>query len=436
MQLNKKIPQMALPLILSNITVPLLGLSNTIISGHLPHGNYLAAIGIGTMIFNFLYWGLGFFRMSSTGLIAQAYGTDNIDEINSTLLHSLGLALIIGLLLIALQLPIYRLAALLVHPDKNILLFVKHYYLIRIWGAPAVLMNFVLVGTLVAIQKPKGPLILLTVTNLLAISLSVIFVFGFNLSIKGIALADILAQYTGLITGLIILNKYNNLKILQKNVRFQAEKLIKLLHANRDIFIRTLCLITVFSFFTIWSSHISALTLAANTLLMNFSQIMASALGGFDNVAEALSGEAVGKKQRKLFKKSIVDVACWVALFSLTITLLYSIFGKYLINLMTNLTLVRHTAYQFLPYAAALPIIAAPSFLFDGVAIGANIFKAMRNSMIATVILFFFVWFSLNKYANTGLWLAFSCFFLFRAIFLGGYIIKFYNQRDFFKEHN
>lgn len=431
MQLNKKIPKMALPLILSNITVPLLGLSNTIIAGHLAHSDYLAAIGLGAMIFNFLYWGLGFFRMSSTGLIALAYGARNQQEINSTLLHSIGLAIVIGLVLILLQYPLYQLVLLLIHPDANVLRLLKQYYLIRIWGAPAVLVNFVLVGTMVAIQKPRGPLILLSITNFLAILLSIVLVFVFHLNIKGIAIADIIAQYVGLVIGFIILSEYSNLRKIFRNTQFQINKLMKLLHANRDIFIRTLCLITVFSFFTIWSSHISPLILAVNTLLMNFFQIMANALGGFDNVAEALAGEAVGKKQMSLFKKVIIDVGSWVLLFSLSVSLLYIIFGEYLINLITNLDTVRMTAYQYLPYVAFLPIIAFSSFLFDGIAIGANLFKEMRNSMIITLILFFLVWLSLNDYGNVGLWISFYSFFIFRAIFLGCYILRFYKRAYF-----
>jgi len=243
MRLNNKIVKMAVPLILSNITVPLLGLSNTIIAGHLTYSYYLAAVGLGAMIFNFLYWGLGFFRMSSTGLIAQAYGAKDQQEINSTVLHSIGLAVVTGLLLILLQYPLYRLVVVLVHPDENILHLLKQYYLIRIWGAPAVLVNYVLVGTIVGIHKPRGLLLLLSITNFLAILLSIILVFGFHLNIKGLAIADMVAQYVGLLIGFVILSKHFNIRNIFRKAHFQFSKLTKLLHANRDIFIRTLCII-------------------------------------------------------------------------------------------------------------------------------------------------------------------------------------------------
>ncbi len=416
---------MALPLILSNTTVPLLGLSNTVIAGHLPSSNYLAAIGLGTMIFNFLYWSLAFFRMSSTGLIAQAFGAKDAQAMQQTLLHSLILALTIGLALVALQYPIYALVHALIHPDSKVIQLLKAYFFTRIWGAPAVLINFVLVGTMVAIQKPRGPLILLGLTNLLAIVLSIIFVFALRLDIKGIALADVIAQYVGLATGLIILSAYFNFKRLLSHSSIKLAKLIQLLHANRDIFIRTLCLIFVFTFFTIWSSHISPLILAANTLLMNFFQIMANALGGFDNVAEALAGEAVGKKSQALFRQSISDVGAWALLFSLCIMVIYFSLGRYFIQGMTSIEAVRMTATQYLPYASLLPIIAFPSFLFDGVAIGANLFKQMRNSMLASLLIFFLVWLLLKNLGNPGLWIAFITFFIARGVFLGYYAFAF-----------
>jgi len=159
---------------------------------------------------------------------------------------------------------------------------------------------------------------------------------------------------------------------------------------------------------------------------------MANALGGFDNVAEALAGEAVGKKQRSLLKKTIIDVGSWALLFSLLISFLYIVFGNLIINLITNIDTVRATAYQYLPYAALLPIITVTSFLFDGVAIGAHLFKEMRNSMIITFVLCFLVWLSLSDYGNVGLWLSFYSFFIFRAIFLGYYILRFYNARNNF----
>ncbi|MCW5589467.1 MAG: MATE family efflux transporter [Legionellales bacterium] len=426
MQFNTKIPRMAFPLILSNISVPLLGLCNTFIVGHLPSSDYLAAIGLGAMIFNFLYWGLGFFRMSSTGLIAQFYGADNQQEINDTLTHSMGLALAIGLLLIILQYPLYQLTQLFIHATPNIQFILSQYYLIRIWGAPAVLISFVLVGTLLALQKSSATLLLLSFTNILAIVLSIVAVYVFHLNIKGLAVADIIAQYAGLVVGFVILSHYYDLKNIIKTTKFKLNKIKVLLYINSDIFIRTACIIIVFSFFTIWSSHISSLILAVNTLLMNFFQIIANALGGFDNVAEALAGEALGKKNSELMKKVIFDVGIWVLLFSLLLTIIYFIFGNSLINIMTNLTSVQVAAYQYMPYVALLPLIAFPSFLLDGIAIGANLFKEMRNSMIITLILSFIVWLALSKYGNVGLWISFYSFFIFRAIFLGYYIWKLY----------
>lgn len=425
-KLTTKVPKMALPLILSNITVPLLGLNNTFIVGHLNHSYYLAAIGLGAMIFNFLYWGLGFFRMSTTGLIAQAFGAKDQEKICSILLHSISAAIGFGLLIILIQYPLYQFFIYFIHPDKTVLHLLYQYYSIRIWGAPAVLLSFVIVGTMVAIQKTRGPLIMLGITNLLAILFCLPLVFIFHLNLKGIAIADVVAQYCGLIVGLMTLARYFDFSELLTKTQLEFKKVIELLHTNRDVFIRTLCLITVFSFFTIYSSHISPLVLATNTLLMNFFQIMANALGGFDNVAEALTGEAVGKGSSQDFKQAFYDVGVWALICSVIFTFIYFVFGKELIHIMTNLETVRQTSYQYLPYVALLPVTAFASFFLDGVAIGANCFKEMRNSMLLTIILFFIIWFILSPYQNTGLWLSFFSFFILRAIFLGFYVFKFW----------
>ena len=428
-RLNTKIPVLALPLILSQITIPLLGLANTIIVGHLGHQYFLGAIGLGTMMFNFLYWGLGFFRMSTTGLMARAHGARNQDKTISLLQHSLCLALFIGLTLIILQDPIYHIFAFFLHSNEQITSLLQQYYFIRIWGAPAVLINFVIVGAMIAIQKTRGPLVTLTITNLTAILLSVWLVFGWHLNLAGVAIGDVLAQYIGMFIGLVILSCYFSHKKVITFFLIQKSQLKALLHANRDIFIRTVCLIIVFTFFTIWSSHISPLILAVNTLLMNFFQFMANALGGFDNVAETLAGQAVGEQDWVKFKECIIQVGAWALIFSLLFCIFYWAFGDVLVRLMTNVVVVAQAAVGYTAFVIALPLIAFLSFLFDGVAIGANLFSQMRNSMILTTLLYFIVWYLLKPFGNSGLWMSFYSFFIFRAIFLGYFIFQFYNNQ-------
>ncbi|TNF68651.1 MAG: MATE family efflux transporter [Gammaproteobacteria bacterium] len=425
------IPKLAFPLILSNLTVPMLGFINTIIVGHFQNQSYLAAIGLGTMIFNFIYWGLGFFRMTTTALISHAYGERNKSKINDILLHSIYLAIVIGLSLIILQYPLFRFFSLWIHPNQEINNLMRQYYNIRIWGAPAVLINFIVVGILIGIQKTRGPLVLLIITNFLAILLSIFLGVILQLKLIGIAWSDVLSQYIGLLVGIYLISHYLNFKNIFIKTKIKLHKFKPLLSANRDIFIRSLCLIIVFTFFTIWSGYISVLVLAVNTLLMNFFQIMSNALGGFDNVAEAFSGQAIGEKNIIKFKKNIFIVGYWALACSLLFSIIYLLFGHTFINWMTNIQLVKDMASDYMPFMILFPLVSFVSFLLDGIAIGANLFKEMRNGMILTVILFFGIWYVLKPYGNLGLWLAFYSFFILRALILGYFIRNFYLKHRF-----
>ncbi len=427
MHLNRKIPKLAIPLMLSHVTVPLLGFVNTVIAGHFSKAYFLSVIGLGSMMFNFLYWGLGFFRMSVTGLIAQSH-LNSPEKTIDILRNSLLLALMAGLGLIFLEKPIFYFFNFFIHPEINITALLKQYYFIRIFGAPAVLLNYVIIGALIAIQKTRGPLIILTITNLLAILVSVICVYVFGLKVSGLALGDVVGQYIGLAVGCYILSLYINFTKILENLTVDSKKIIALLHINKNIFIRTACLLIIFSFFTIWSGHISPLILAANTVLMNFFQIIVSTLGGFDNVAEALSGNAVGFKDKNKFLVCLYDVGVWSFICSVILTLCYLLFGRNILALMTDITTVYYTAGSYIYYVVALPLVAFPSFLLDGVAIGAHLFKEMRNSMILTLIGFFLIWYCLRSLDNSGLWLAFCGFFILRAIFLGFYLKRFYKS--------
>ena len=420
------IPKLAFQLILSHITIPMLGLINTIVAGHFANQYYLAAMGLGAMIFDVMYWGLGFFRMTSTGLVAHAYGEKNTNKINEILLHSLMLAIVIGVGLILLQLPLYDFFSMCIHSNAQVMDLVHQYYIARIWGAPAVLMNLVIIGVLIGIQKTRGPLIILTITNLLAIGLSVFLGMTLNFKLVGIAWSNVLAQYTGLFIGLYVLSRYIDLKELVTQVHIKWHIFQRLLSANRDIFIRSLCLMTVFTFFTVWSGYISVLVLAVNTLLMNFFQIMSNALGGFDNVAETFSGQAIGEKNMKKFKQNIFRVGYWSLAFSLFFSIVYLLFGHVFVAYMTDIQSIQKLAMSYMPLVILFPLVCFVSFLLDGVAIGANLFKEMRNGMLLTLALFFVIWYVLKSYQNLGLWLAFYSFFIVRAIFLGYFIRQFY----------
>lgn len=428
-KLNTKIPKLALPLILSNITVPLLGLINTAIVGHLQHGLYLGVIGLGTMIFNFIYWAFGFIRMSSTGLIAQAAAKHESNNLNKLFTHTALLSLLIGVALLVLQVPLERIIFTLIHGSSELINLTKQYFRIRILGAPAVLLNFLFLGTFIGLQKPRFALLQMLVINGLAIILGLCFVYVLGMKTDGIALADILAQYSGLFVSTAILVKQFPQVYCFTKITIDWSIMKKLLSANRDIFVRTICLISVFSFFTLQSSRLGSEYLAANTLLMNIFYLYSFAFGGFDNIAETYVGKAVGQKNVIRLKKAMIDNFVWTLIVSVVATILLFFVGKWIIYGLSNIASVRAFSLHYLNFAIFMPMIVSLSFLFDAIAIGASLYQQMRNAMIVTFIACFITWFGLQSFGNTGLWIAFLSFFIYRAITLAPIMLKLYRGK-------
>lgn len=419
--LNKKVAQLALPLILSNLTIPALGLTNTAIVGHLNYSYYLAAIGLGTMIFNTLYWCLSFFKLSATGLIAQAFGGNNRDDINLTLTHSLYLSLLLGILLIVLQWPIEHLFFIFIGKSHVIRAYTYQYYFIRIWAAPAVLLNYVLMGSLIGLQDTVSPLLMALVINVLAILLGLLFVFQFNMSVGGIALADVIGQYVGMIVGGYLLNKRLHTPILRQHLIFNWQRVKSLMSMNSDVFIRTLCLTLGYLFFIIQSTRLGVNVLAVNTLLLNFQMLLSFGLDGFANAAETLVGHAIGQRQRKRFLQAVFDTGKWSVVVAIGYCLIYLAAGGYIINLLTSLSVIRAQSDHYIIFIIVSPLLTVWSFWLDGVYIGATQFKAMRNSMLISFCGYLLLWYVLRPFNNYGLWTAFLAFFVFRALTLAIY---------------
>lgn len=436
--MQKAILKLAIPLIISNITVPLLGLINTIMTGHLGQDYYLGAVSLGAMIFNFIFWGFGCIRMSLTGVIAQAYGDTNIDRINQFISHGLIFSFFAGLLLIILQKPIITGAFWFIDTNNNINFYTHQYYFIRIWAAPAAMINFALMGIFIGMQNSKLPLLIVTITNVLATLLGLFFVLKLQLNIQGIALADVIGQYTGMFSGLCLLllhlkkkntntkkNKNKN-NLIYKLPRFKFDKSISklLFSANSNVFIRSLCLLITFSAFTLYSAKLGGLVLAANTILLNLIMMTAYAQDGFANAAEALVGKYMGAKNKANIMLAIKNTTLWSVLIGIGFTLIFLAFGKLFIHLITDIQEVREMARAYLNYLIIAPLITLWCFELDGIFIGANQFKAMRNTMIISMLGFFVIKLLLNNYNNTGLWLAFLSYFLLRAATMGWVLIK------------
>lgn len=416
--MNRRVLQIAIPMILSNLTIPMIGFVDTAVMGHLPHAYYLAAVGIGAMMFDLVYWCFGFLRMGTTGLASQAYGKQDDAQMALVLLRHLLVAVGIGFFLILLQVPFMRLAFHFIHASQIVSHYARLYFHVRIWGAPAALMNMTLLGWFIGVQKPKLALLVMVVTNVFAAVLDLVFVYGFGMTSGGVALSAVIAQYSGAAYGLYCCYRLLRRHVWHwpKGMLFAKEKVTELFVVNRDIFIRTMCLLVVFVTFTRQGAQFGQVVLAANVILMNLQDAMAFALDGFANAAEALVGEAVGKNDQEMMRGAIKDTAGLSLAVAAVFALVYGLLGHSLIHVLTSIDAVRDMAKRFLPYMIVSPLLSVWSFWCDGIFIGATWVKAMRNSMILSALSFFVVLWALSHFKNNGLWIAFLVFMAMRGV--------------------
>jgi MATE family multidrug resistance protein len=413
--------QIAIPMILSNISTPLLGLVDTIVLGHLNRVAYLGAVSIGAMILNVLYLSFGFLRMGTTGTVAQARGRKDGRKIKLILGQTLIVAFAISVLLVLLQVPIMRLALYWVPTSPEVGHLAEKYFYVRIWGAFPTLMLMVLFGWFLGMQNARIPLLVVTIANLVSAGLSIILVFYFGLTVAGVAWANVIAQYLGLVVGLRYL--YKSLKSYSVKLHWRDyccyKSLMQQFHVNKDIFIRTLCLIFTYSFFTAMSARFGTLVLAGNAVLLSLFNVVSYALDGFANAAEALVGRYFGAKNPVKVREMVWRAARWSTWSAVLLVLFFYTLGPLIITWMTSLSEVQELAKQLLPWLIISPIVSVWSFLFDGVFIGALWTKDMRNMMLLSVIGYLVAWFVLRPLGNNGLWLAFMIFLLFRGMSMG-----------------
>ncbi len=428
--MNKRVLQLAIPMILSNLTVPMVGLVDTAVMGHLSHSYYLAAVGIGAMLFDLFYWCFGFLRMGTTSLASQAFGRQDQDQMALVLLRHVAVAILIGLLLLLLQVPMMWAAFHIIHASPVVIHYAKWYFHLRIWAAPAAMVNIVILGWLIGVQKPRRALLITAIINAVSALLDLVLVYGFHMTVDGVALASVVAQYVGLLLGGWVV--YGVLKPeawrWQRGMLFAKEKMTQLFRMNRDIFIRTMSLLVVFVTFTRQGALFGATMLAANVVLMNLQDMMAFALDGFANAAEALVGEAVGKQDQVLMQKSMRDTAWFSLAVALVFAAVYALCGRWVIHALTGIDAVRHMAMRYLPYMIASPLVSVWSYWLDGIFVGASWVKSMRNSMLISALGFFVILLLLHPFGNHGLWWAFLSFMALRGLSMGACLWKY--KRD------
>lgn len=411
--MNKQILHIALPSIISNITVPLLALVDTTIVGHLGSASYIAAIALGGMIFNMIYWLFNFLRMGTGGLTAQAYGANQHQATSYILLRSLTIAGGIALTLLLLQRPIFQVTFHFVTATAEVRSLASIYFYILIWGAPAMLALYSFTGWFLGMQNARIPMCIAITQNVVNIAVSTLLVFGCHLKIEGVALGTLISQYTALLLAVIFcLTKFDVKQHIELKAILDINTLKRFFQINRDIFLRTLCLIAVTTYFTSAGSTQGELTLAANTLLMQFFIIFSYFMDGFAYAGEALGGRYFGAHDRLNFQRVTRCLFAWGGALSVLFFFIYFLSGTSLLHLLTDDSQVINRAQQYLPIVYFIPLISFAAFLFDGLYIGTTATRYMLISMFCASAAFF-VLINVCTLSNTLLWLAF-------LVYLGG----------------
>lgn len=417
--MNKRILQLAIPSIISNITVPLLGLIDVAIVGHLGAAAYIGAIAVGGMLFNMIYWIFGFLRMGTSGMTSQAYGQRNLNEMARILFRSLSVGTFIACGLLLLQYPIRSVAFMFIDTTPEVEHLASVYFNICIWGAPAVLGLYSFSGWFIGMQNSRFPMYIAILQNFLNIAASLCFVFLLHMKVEGVALGTLLAQYGGLIMAILLWMVFY--KKLRGRVHWreilQRQAMRRFFTVNSDIFLRTLCLVAVTVFFTSSGARQGDVILAVNTLLMQLFTLFSYIMDGFAYAGEALAGRFIGAKNKEALRQFIHALFRWGIYLSLGFTLLYSIGGKYFLNLLTNDTNVIHAAGDYFYWTLAIPLAGFSAFLWDGIFIGATATRQMLYAMLIASASFFLIYFTCrDTLGNNALWLAFIVYLVLRGI--------------------
>jgi MATE family multidrug resistance protein len=417
--INKRILQIAVPSIISNITVPLLGLIDVTIVGHLGAAAYIGAIAVGGMLFNIIYWIFGFLRMGTSGMTSQAYGKHDLDEVARLLLRSVGVGLLIAIILVTLQYPIRKLAFTFIQTTEEVERLATLYFRICIWGAPAMLGLYGFAGWFIGMQNSRFPMYIAITQNIVNIAASLCFVYLFHMKVAGVAWGTLTAQYAGFLMALLLWRRYYG--GLKKHVAWhevlKKEAMLRFFQVNRDIFLRTLCLVIVTLFFTSAGAAQGEIVLAVNTLLMQLFTLFSYIMDGFAYSGEALVGKYVGANNQPALYRTVRQLFIWGVGLSTGFTLLYFFGGKSFLGLLTNEISVIREAENYFYWVLAIPLTGFAAFLWDGIFIGATATRQMFYSMLVASGSFFLVYYSLHEWmGNHALWLAFIVYLSLRGI--------------------
>jgi len=416
---HRSVLAVSVPIMLSNVSEPLIGVVNTAVIGQLPDAYYIGAIAVGALIFSFIFWGFGFLRLSTGGLSAQAVGAGNAEELVAVLVRSLAIAGIAGIGLIVLSPVIRDVSFDLIGGSAEIRAHGETYFNYRIWSAPAALGNYCVMGWFVGQARAKLAFLVQLFLNVSNMALSAYFVLHLGMTSDGVGLAALISGWAAVALGLALsFAILRNMGVHPSWARvFDGKALSRTLGMNGDVMIRTLCLVFAFTWFTSRGARAGDVIVAANAVLMNLFEVSAYLIDGFAYASEALVGQSVGAKNRQRFRAAVWLTSVWAMVVGVICSLAVWVAGPTVIDWMTVSPEVREAARTYLPWAAISPVLGVICFQFDGIFTGAMATKDMRNMMIVSLGVFMLAWWMLEApFGNHGLWAALNIFFVARGV--------------------
>ena len=418
--INKQIYRLALPNIISNFSIPLLGAVDTALMGRLESEHYLGAVGIGGVIFSFIYWGFGFLRMATTGLTAQAFGENDTPECGRLLLRAAGIGLMGSLFLVIFQWQLADMSFLLINTSPEVEHLARAYFHIRIYAAPATLCLHALHGVFLGLQNAHYPMLLTIVVNLVNIVLNLVFVQMLGMKVEGVAFATVIAQYVGVLLAILLFFRRYRGILRGWNIRevLLLSKLKRFLSISGDIFIRTCCLVFSHAYFTAKSAALSDTFLAINTILLQYINLLSYAIDGFAFAAESLVGRYKGAQDLHTLKQTTRLIFLWAFLFAGVILLILACFGERLLYVFTDQMSLVEQAEVYLIWVIIAPVINVAAYIWDGIFLGATASRALRNSVIVSTLLYLSAVYLLTPFGNHGLWGALTLLLVARGVSL------------------
>jgi len=418
---HKRVLGVAIPIVLANATIPILGAVDTGVVGQMGLAVPIGAVGIGAIIISAIYWLFGFLRMGTTGLTAQAIGSNDHSETSALLVRGILIGLGAGLVLIMTQIPLFSAALGIAPASFEVESLAQEYLKIRVYSAPAAIAIFGITGWLIANERTRAVLVLMLLINSINIVLDFVFVLRLGWGVEGVAYATLIAEWSGLFFGLWLARKgFKNGYWKNWSQIFDRARLTKMAKVNSDILIRSVLLEIAFVSFLFLGSSFDDATLAANQVLIQFLNITAYAMDGFAFAAEALIGKALGAKNRLIFRRSAVMTSQWGFGSVVVMALAFYVFGNTIINVMTTAEDVRAVSYEYLPWMVLAPLVGAAAWMLDGIFIGATRTADMRNMMFISFCVYLIALaLLLPKYGNHGLWASLIIFSIARGVTLG-----------------